>query len=953
MKTITKDIPEGIKYLSDWEGFKDLPKHEHYILAKEICGCGATEAFIKSNEPLIIAMPRKHLLFNKYSQHIGENVLLYRFLDQKQYFSDKNPTKAELERFDKLFIEYVRNGGTKILSTYDSMDRITSLLKQEGEELNRFRVVVDEFQQIIGDAPFKATVEHQFYNALKKFESVVYLSATPFLQTYLEMTEQFKDLTFIQLKWPEQSIRKADVNVIKLTKSINDKCCEIIRNYKSGNVPYVNVDEERVASKEAVFFLNDVKTIINVIKKSSIQPEEVNILCAPRKENYERIGSLNKGRDENQSKFTRGVIPGKGEKHKMFTFCTSTVYIGADFNSESAYSYIFANPNVESLTIDVGTDIQQIVGRQRREDNPFRMKADLYYYLKKPLISEVDMKMTIEQKRAETKKHIENFENAKHKDSQLKSLEALINKGHCDQYCCISEDENGNKTIVENSLISIAEKRAWDIANTVYKGDLSLIKALKNSVNIIRDVDDEDPDVKKLFMEWSKDGQFKRRAILYCELRENEPELLPKSGFIPKYFHEFYEALGRKGMEDLQWRADYIKEALALTPVDDMPHQDIAELLGKKFHEGKEYLKDEIKQGLTEIYAALGVKGIPSASDIQRYFTIKESSKRINKKKVATIIILSHWQKGISIFKGITDVKQPLYNSDVDSELEVIRTGGKHNLKKRITELRNISDKEEFDKLKRGLPAATWNGVFNYRDTSGCVMYSSFTALDFDHVEDLEECKHWLQTFPYVYAYFFSPSGNGIKTIILHDNRRKELHSDLYSQLISIFEGYGNDPSTSDLGRGNYLSYDVDLWINPNPVPFHYTPSQTPVKDNPIITQTIVADPKGNIVVEDDDDYTCSFLNNLSKHILTDDSIINMLNKKWNQATIERGRNNTALSYAGVLCKAGVEKKKAQQFIQSLLPDLPNHEICRAIKYAYEHNIFGSNRRTYLKHKRR
>ena len=62
MKTIIKEIPEGIKYLSDWEGFNHLPKHEHYILAKEICGCGATEAFIKSNEPLIIAMPRKHLL---------------------------------------------------------------------------------------------------------------------------------------------------------------------------------------------------------------------------------------------------------------------------------------------------------------------------------------------------------------------------------------------------------------------------------------------------------------------------------------------------------------------------------------------------------------------------------------------------------------------------------------------------------------------------------------------------------------------------------------------------------------------------------------------------------------------------------------------------------------------------------------------------------------------------
>lgn len=952
MKTIIKEIPEGIRYLSEWAGFNDLPKHEHYILAKEICGCGATEAFIKSNEPLIIAMPRKHLLFNKYSQHIGENIFLYRFLNQKQYFSDKTPTKADLEQFDRLFIEYIRSGGTKILATYDSLDRTTRLLKQEGVELNRFRVVVDEFQQIIGDAPLKASIEHQFYTALKKFESVVYLSATPFLRVYLEMTEQFRDLPFVQLKWPEQSIKKVDVNIIKLTKSITNKCCEIIRNYKSGNVPYVNVGEERKESHEAVFFLNDVKTIINVIKKSGLQPDEVNILCAPRKENHDRINALNKDKADDMPKFTRGIIPAKGEKHKMFTFCTSTVYIGADFNSTCAYSYIFANPNVESLTIDVGTDIQQIVGRQRREDNPFRMKADLYYYLKKPLVSEQEMKATIEAKRTETRKHIENYENARHKDSQLKSLEALINKGHGDQYCCISEDENGNKTIVENSLIAIAEKRAWDIANTVYRGDLSLIKALKNSVNIIRDIDDEDPDVKKLFMEWSKDGQFKRQAIMYCELRESEPELFSKCVFIPAYFHEYYEALGKQGLEELQWRQDYIKEALAPTPVDDMPHEQIVEFLKAKFQEGNEYSKEDIKRALIEIYQSLGIKGKPSATDIQRYFVIKESSTRINKKKVATIEIISHWQTKLSVFGGIANVKKPLYNSDVDAVLEAIQIGDWHHIKARVKELRTIADKEEFDKIKRRLPAITWNGVFDYRDASGCTLYSSFTALDFDHVEDLKKCGEWLQTFPCVYAYFKSPSGKGIKAIILHDNRNKVNHSDLYAQLLKMFNGNGCDSSTSDLARGNYLSYDPDVWKNPAVQPFHYEPSETEEK-LPVSSQTVVKDKNGNPVLSQDDDYTSFFLYRLSRVLLSDESIINMLRKKWTQQSIIRGRNNTALTYAGILCKAGVEQSTATGFIHELIPDLPNGELRGAVKYAYDHNIFGSSRRTYLKRKRR
>lgn len=88
-----------------------------------------------------------------------------------------------------------------------------------------------------------------------------------------------------------------------------------------------------------------------------------------------------------------------------------------------------------------------------------------------------------------------------------------------------------------------------------------------------------------------------------------------------------------------------------------------------------------------------------------------------------------------------------------------------------------------------------------------------------------------------------------------------------------------------------------------------------------------------------------------TKNSLNEKSIINILRKQWNQTTITRGRNNTALSYAGVLCKAGVEQTTAQAFIEELIPTLPKGEVTRAVKYAYCHNIFGSNHRRYIKNK--
>lgn len=55
------------------------------------------------------------------------------------------------------------------------------------------------------------------------------------------------------------------------------------------------------------------------------------------------------------------------------------------------------------------------------------------------------------------------------------------------------------------------------------------------------------------------------------------------------------------------------------------------------------------------------------------------------------------------------------------------------------------------------------------------------------------------------------------------------------------------------------------------------------------------------------------------------------------------------MSYAGVLCKAGVEKDRAKSFIEELIPD---YDITEIIEYAYSHNTFGCERRRYKSRKK-
>ena len=248
------------------------------------------------------------------------------------------------------------------------------------------------------------------------------------------------------------------------------------------------------------------------------------------------------------------------------------------------------------------------------------------------------------------------------------------------------------------------------------------------------------------------------------------------------------------------------------------------------------------------------------------------------------------------------------------------------------------------------LPAVTWNGIFKSKHTSDLETYSSFTALDFDKIEAarMDEFGEWLKGFNCVYAYFKTPSGKGYKAIVIHDNYEPEYHYDLYTQLLKKFDCPELDKSTSDLARGNYLSYDPDLWKNPNPVPFHFIPTQKePLR--PKETYTVIKGDNGNEEMVRDSNEVTNFYNKLCRLAVPDESVIHMLDKIWFKNPIPEGkRNYYCLAYAGILCKAGVEKELALKYLESKIPDF---DVTQRIDYAYQNNDFCCERFMYGKKK--
>ena len=190
----------------------------------------------------------------------------------------------------------------------------------------------------------------------------------------------------------------------------------------------------------------------------------------------------------------------------------------------------------------------------------------------------------------------------------------------------------------------------------------------------------------------------------------------------------------------------------------------------------------------------------------------------------------------ITLFGRINWTTYGLKTITVEEAMSIIRTGAyrlydsKHSgstyTLREITELMQYHyNGDNLQALKEYyLPAVSFNGVYN----NGIVEYSNVTALDFDHIPSQEEFTDLylrLRVTPCVEWIYRTPSGKGLKALVLHDNDNPLLHTNMYQQLMHMFQTpyIKTDPKCKDLSRRNYLCYDPKVWGNPAPIPYHFS----------------------------------------------------------------------------------------------------------------------------------
>ena len=285
-----------------------------------------------------------------------------------------------------------------------------------------------------------------------------------------------------------------------------------------------------------------------------------------------------------------------------------------------------------------------------------------------------------------------------------------------------------------------------------------------------------------------------------------------------------------------------------------------------------------------------------------------------------------------------------LRNFEINDVLWMIRYGTccLQDLKSITTQIQSEPDHDVQNQLKLlHLPVALFNGTFSYKNSAGLKEYSGFTAIDFDNFnseQDLQYIGYRLCITPSVYAVFRTPSGRGLKAIVMHDNDNPEYHEELYLQLLAKFNTPATDTSVGDIARGNYICYDPNLWVNSSCVPYHFVHNPQFVNNKVIASRACATLDKATLR------NALSLLKPLSKK--SDESIINILNAKWRKDSSrwkEGNRANSIFNSASELCRAGVDMDKSIDYlIASYKPTGMNEkEIEYQVVRGYQNNVDG------------
>ena len=452
---------------------------------------------------------------------------------------------------------------------------------------------------------------------------ICYLSATPIPDIFLDNIPQFAGIPYYKLEWDPEVIEEPTLKEVRMKsgESAEKLCARLIQRYRENGYFERKVLQGNVVySREACIFLNEVRSIRNIIGQNNLKPDEVTILCSESK----------------ASELPKGFVAGglcadrNNPVNKTFTFCTKASFEGVDFYSTNASTYIFINAGKEWQTLDIMLDIPQILGRQRLDMNPFRYDATIYYKTMPERVTKEEFERKQSEMERKSQMILDTYNNAPDNAREM-FIELYRDKAtdrrFVDDYIDLIR-ENGHTTIGFNYLVMVARWNRWHQRNYYYNNSCRLLTSIQDAVRMC-----QKPEELKQFESWYYNAPQKDRLAGYARFRKQYPQydsLVLQNPFIKMEFHHWYDTLGYEELSKLGFQETDMERAYNTV----CAQETIRDACRRTFKAGVSYSRQEVKGMLQKIYDSIGLTGkTAKAKELAQYLPVIERQRTNEKGK--------------------------------------------------------------------------------------------------------------------------------------------------------------------------------------------------------------------------------------------------------------------------------------------------------------------------------
>lgn len=523
----------GKRYLSELPEFSDgIP---FGVVNKKMTDVGGTFCAINCKSNYIVVVPFRDLATSIESD-VNNKYPVFKLFG--------GVTKYSLT-------EYLKNNDTKkIAVTYDSFDKLTSWLVLSGENLEDYKVLVDEYHLILEDLDFRDEAINSLVEVITRYKHYSYLSATPI--TFNFEFDFLKELPHYELDFG--TLTKIKPFKIK-TPNVYKAAVALINEFKNGLVlDDINGNSSKV--EELHIFLNSVTGIGQICTSARLDKEEVKIVCADRIRNSLVLKDYD--------------ISSISEPNAPINFYTKKGFQGCNIFSNNALVVVISDARVVHSLVDIETSLVQIVGRIRLNDfskNIFRHKLYHIYSTNKNIQTEEEFNEFIRVKKDESQLI---YSDLMAKDIETRNL-----------YISRMNFESDFISVVKDKISLNLRKEQ------LFRYKFELKKSYRDGISI-RDKYDTSNRFLQGEQLYSRFDDVILSKIVKIKLEDLyalflEDESLEVFGLEYPEFYEYKKYLKPTEMSSLRWNKDKIDNLLIDKKAMSLVHRDVALLLEEPF----------------------------------------------------------------------------------------------------------------------------------------------------------------------------------------------------------------------------------------------------------------------------------------------------------------------------------------------------------------------------------